>query len=442
MKDYDVAILGGGILGSSLAYLFSTFSTNRTVLLEREHFPAMHSSTRNTGVIHRPFYLNPKTKKLFAMSANLSYFLWKEMAEKYQLPWKETETLEVALDERGSRAVHDYGRYSIQNGMEEKEFQILDGREAATLEPEVKCESAFLSKTDTNVEFGRFASILMDLSIKNGLEARMNTAVQGISDSEGTVTLLEENSGKVDTIHAKIIVNVAGGESLFIARRAGLARNYAQLHFRGDYWRVSNSYPDRIHRNIYSVPRNLKYPFLDPHFVIRPDGVRELGPNASLVTGPYGYRRDDENHKSGYADILSSPLGPKLRLFKNFEFLHLVAREWRSSTFRSAMVDRMREFIPSIDSKIIAGRGLSGIRHNLIDRDGFVPEATLIKGDSSIHVLNFNSPGATGAPAYASYLINFLEKSGFLADRLDKSAARPDALWGNSIGRVSESMNL
>ena len=34
--------------------------------------------------------------------------------------------------------------------------------------------------------------------------------------------------------------------------------------------------------------------------------------------------------------------------------------------------------------------------------------------EQSLHVLNYNSPGATGAPAYSAYLVGLLKDGGFL----------------------------
>ncbi len=38
-------------------------------------------------------------------------------------------------------------------------------------------------------------------------------------------------------------------------------------------------------------------------------------------------------------------------------------------------------------------------------REGFVPEAVVVEEVRSVHVLNYNSPGATGAPAFSAHLV-------------------------------------
>src|SRR3989441_13048052 len=44
-----------------------------------------------------------------------------------------------------------------------------------------------------------------------------------------------------------------------------------------------------VRRNIYTVPRHPELPFLDPHWIVRADGRREIGPHAGPVPGPYTY---------------------------------------------------------------------------------------------------------------------------------------------------------
>jgi L-2-hydroxyglutarate oxidase len=434
MKNYNVAIVGAGVIGSSLAYILATFYNLKTVLIEMELKPAVHTSSRNTGVIHRPFYLHPEKKFIFAKSSQYSYVMWKELALKYNLPWKENGTIEVATSDKDKDTIENYRIYSEKNGIKDSEFEILDKERINELEPKVKSEAAFYSKTDTNVSFGAFTRKLVELGENSGLTTQLNSKVISLVDSNGTLRIKHNEMEK--TISADLIINVSGGGSLWLARSIGLARNYSVLHFRGDYWKLSNDNNLGISHNIYSVPQHLKYPFLDPHFIVRPDGTNEIGPNAHLVNSPYGYRKDDQNRRSGYGDLLSLPVFPKIKLFTDIEFISMVRKEWKSSTFRGEMVNRIRKFIPDIDENMITGSGLSGVRHSLIDKHGFVPEVVIENGQHSIHVLNFNSPGATGSPAFSCYLINEMIKKGLMEQTSIETESKEELIWGNEIKKV------
>lgn len=79
------------------------------------------------------------------------------------------------------------------------------------------------------------------------------------------------------------------------------------------------------------------------------------------------------------------------------------------------MVKRLQSFLPELREKHISEKGTSGIRTLLVDRKGnFAQEAVELETPLSLHVLNYNSPGATGAPAYAARVVSALEERGLL----------------------------
>ena len=438
MEEYDIAILGAGVIGSSIAYIISSFTGLKIVVLEKELEPAVHSSSRNTGVIHRPFYLDPSRKRTFAISSQISYSMWKELAVNKKLPWKQNGTLEVALKNDDLKTLEKYLKYSERNGMEEHEYSILDHKEIRSIEKGITSEYAFLSRTDTNVSFGQFTRTIFQLASEYGIKALFGVTVTQIDDKEG-ILLFYDNEGKERALSAKIVLNVSGGEALRQAKKCGLAKKYSILHFRGDYWKLGHKEMNDIKHNIYSVPRHLKYPFLDPHFIIRPNGEKEIGPNAHLVNSPYAYPKGDPNKRSGESDLFSLPFMPKIKLFTNHEFVSLAFNEWKSSMYRSEMIKRVKNFIPEINEAMIIGRGLSGIRHSLIDNNGFVPEAIIEKGERSLHVLNFNSPGATGSPAYAIFLYSEIKKMGLLPEeKCNLNLSNNNHIWYEGVKRASE----
>jgi len=212
-------------------------------------------------------------------------------------------------------------------------------------------------------------------------------------------------------LHSRFLINAAGGGSLEIAHYCGLASQYASLNFRGEYWVVDEPFASRVASNIYRPPRFPQYPFLDPHFVVRADGTRQIGPNAVLVPGPYVYSGIGLSKLSAF---LERPVSPKMELLMNRDFVALVAGEWRSSLSKKEMCDRVRRFVPALNARMLNRRAVFGVRSSVIDSSGFVPEAVLLKGEASAHIINFNSPGATGAPAYSAMVVNQLREEGLL----------------------------
>lgn len=411
LREYDIVIVGAGVLGASIAYELSVLYGGRVAVLDKEHKAGIHTSTRNTGVIHRPFYLDPARKEVFARSAQVSYGMWKELALKHGMPWSQKGTLEIATRESDVDTLESYGKWASSNGMSEDEFRIFGDDELKSYEPMVRGYGAFLSITDTCTSFGALTEKILELAAANGVTFFADSIVDSVEETGKDIDITCTKGTERVSIRAKFLINCSGGGALPLAHSMHLAKQYAVLHFRGDYWMIGESYPGKLRNNIYTVPKHRKFPFLDPHFILREDGRRELGPNAALVATPYDYS-DNPDSGSLAMKLLERPALPKLKLLTNTEFISLVRSEWKSSRSREEMARRVREFIPDLKTSYITGRGLSGVRNSLISTEGFVPEAKLVQSEHSIHVLNYNSPGATGAPAFALHVIGLLAESG------------------------------
>jgi L-2-hydroxyglutarate oxidase len=425
-KVYDIAIVGAGVLGVSIAYWLSQLYDCSILLIDQAHEVAFHTSSRNTGVIHRPFYLNPKTKKVFAASAGLSYPMWHDLAKRFGLPWRQVGTLEVALFDDEVATLEKYSSWGKENGIPDDELELLDSAEVKALEPDVRCKAAIHSKMDVSVDFGAFSRCVFGMAQRNGAEFIGGLRVESVGTGrDGVQQLGFAKGGAVKSVACRYMVNAAGGGSIDIAHMLEVAKEFTDLHFRGDYWLVEEPFASRVARNIYSVARYPQFPFLDPHFVVRADGTRQIGPNAALVAGPFTY----EGIGKGIAGkLLERPVSPKLRLFASGTFLSLVWTEWRSSVSKKAMCSRVNRFIPDLEASYLNRRGLSGVRSSVVGKEGFVPEAIQVEGSSSFHILNFNSPGATGAPAFSASVVRKMRESGALTDLVERPRSNP--IWG------------
>ena len=99
LEEFDVTIIGGGLLGTSISYWLSSLYDIKIAVVEKEPDVGMHTSSRNTGVVHSPFYLNPEKKGKLAKAAFLAQDMGKTFATKNGLTWNMVGTIEVALDE-------------------------------------------------------------------------------------------------------------------------------------------------------------------------------------------------------------------------------------------------------------------------------------------------------------------------------------------------------
>jgi L-2-hydroxyglutarate oxidase len=432
LKEVDVLVVGAGVLGVTIAYWLSSLYDSSILLIDQETGVARHTSSRNTGVIHRPFYLNPETRKTFALSAGLSYPLWRDLAARYGLPWKSVGTLEAALREDDIAVLEKYMRWGKDNGVEETELEMLDTRSVKFLEPEVECRAALHSKTDASVDFGKFTACVYRLALNEGLAFQGGLQVSSLKAEGEALEVSFSRNEQFPGVRCKLLINAAGGGSLDIAHMMGLASEYATLNFRGEYWLVDEPFASRVSRNVYTLPRHPQFPFLDPHFIVRSDGLREIGPNAVMVTGPYVY---EGLGLRSLSKLFARPSRPKLNLLTDADFLSMVANEWRSSLSKNAMSERVRRFIPGLDRRALNSRGIAGVRSSVIGNAGFVPEAILLQDERSVHILNYNSPGATGAPSYSASLVARLREVGLL-DGLRRKPYHPAGMiW--DFGRAA-----
>ena len=205
-----------------------------------------------------------------------------------------------------------------------------------------------------------------------------------------------------------------------------MLEGYSDLHFRGEYWVANTDIANLVKTNIYTVPRYTEFPFLDPHWIKRANGETEIGPNAVPVDSPESYDSFIKDIPTALSKITDIVTGSAKKLLLNPEFISLVSKEFHSSISKTAMVERVKRFIPKVKPENFPKRGTSGIRTPVISPNGkFVSDMIEIDGKNSFHIVNYNTPGATGAPAYSAFVIKRLQKNGIL----DSSIKRKNAIW-------------
>ena len=408
-NKFDIIIIGGGILGTSISYFLSFLNKSKKIaVIEQASKVAFHTSGRNTGKVHAPYLYNPDKKKLFAKAAFHGYEMWEEYSKLKNLPFKKDGVIEVALNKKDIKVLEKYLKWGKQNGLKDKDIKLLNKDEIKKIEPEIKCEAALYVYRDGSADYSIFTDSIMKDSIKNGTELILDTKVTNIKKQDGQweITLNDDNK-----IFTKFFINAAGGEAINIAHDVGVAQNLTDVHFRGEYWKIPKEYHNMTKTSVYSVPEFPDYPFLDPHWIIRVDGSCEIGPNAVPVFSPYGYDTA-ENIKEFIPKILEMLGSGARKAIFDKQFQELAINEIQSSMSKDVMINRVKRFLPKIDSKKILKKGTAGIRSSVIDEDGkFVPDVILMDEEKSFHILNYNSPGATGALPFAAHIVNHLNKT-------------------------------
>ncbi|MDG6985424.1 MAG: FAD-dependent oxidoreductase [Nitrososphaerota archaeon] len=424
-SDVDILIVGAGVLGLNVAYWLSTRFECTIAVADLADGAARHTSSRNTGVVHRPYYLDPQKKRVFAQTSLVSHALWESLAKAAGLPWKRAGTLNIGVEESEVKVLEQYRKWGLRNGMEESELELMDGSGVRNREPEVRAMAGLLSRTDVSVDFGAYSRHIWSrlAAMTRFLGGRRVVSVT--RRKESTAVSLVSSEGR-ESVTCGYLINAAGGGALRLAQSLGFAREHATLNFRGEYWAVDEPFASRVNTNIYRPPKFPQYPFLDPHFVVRADGSRQIGPNAVVVPGPYVYRGFGLSQAASFFD---RPVLPKARLFANRDFVTMAAAEWRSSVSKGAMCQRVRSFVPGLNPGMLTRRGIFGVRSSVVDRRGFVPEALIFRDEASAHITNFNSPGATGAPAFSAFVIEGLIRDGLLPRFRERTGGQKIPGW-------------
>jgi len=409
-NSFDLVIIGGGILGTSISYFLSFLNKSKQIaVIEQAHSVAFHTSGRNTGKVHAPYLYNPEKKKIFAKAAFHGYEMWEEYSKLKKLPFKKDGVIEVSLEEKGTKILEKYLKWGKQNGLQDNDIKLIDKNELKKIEPEIKCESALYVYKDGSVDYSKFTDSLMKDGKENGINFLLDSRVTDIrnTDNGWKITLNKQHE-----IFANYIINAAGGEAIDIAHKTGVGEQFTDVHFRGEYWKTPKEYHNLTKTSVYSVPEYPDYPFLDPHWIIRVDGGCEIGPNAVPVFSPYGYNKT-ENIKEFIPKIVEMLRSGARKTIFDKQFQELAINEIKSSVSKSSMINRVKRFLPKIDSEKITEKGTAGIRSSVIDENGkFVPDVILKNNSTSFHILNYNSPGATGALPFSANIVNHLNNQG------------------------------
>lgn len=427
-KNYDVIIIGAGILGVSIGYFLASNTRSKIAIIEQENDVALHSSSRNTGKVHAPFLYDPHKKKFFAKSCSLGYDMWKKYTESKKLLFKEDGVIEIAKKDGDLETLNKYYKWGLENGLNEKEIKILEEKQINEIEPNIVCKSALLCKKDASVNYFKLTKSLEEDNQQLGNHIFLSNKVIKITKNRNNknkkinIEIINTVTKNILNISCNFLINAGGGNSLKIANSMGIATEFINLHFKGEYWIAPDEYNHLTNHSIYTVPNNSKFPFLDPHWIKRVNGICEIGPNALPVFSydSYKFKRNIRNLIPKIKSIILKENFWKIST--NKEFMKLVFSEFESSLFKHKMIGRVKDFLPDIDSRKFRNKGISGIRSPLINKKGeFAPDTIIRKTEDSLHILNYNSPGATGSLPISAMIVQDLIIDSIVTKNRDQS---------------------
>jgi L-2-hydroxyglutarate oxidase LhgO len=397
MQTCDFLVIGGGVIGLSIARELRKRRTDAHVLLiEKESSCGAHASGRNSGVLHAGFYYSPDSLK--AKLTRLGNERLTAYCEEKRIPLNKCGKLVVAKDAADLPSLDELIRRGQANSIE---LQVLTEAEAKSIEPRVKTyQRALFSPRTSTVNPLQVIEAMQQDALREGIQIQCNTAYQG------------KNNGKVrtnqDCIEVGFVVNAAGLYADRIAMDYGFSEKYRILPFKGLYL-YSNEPPGAIRTNIYPVP-DLRNPFLGVHFTITADGKTKIGPTAIPALWRENYEGFGNFNFGELVEVASRGLG--LLTGAGFDFRRLAMEEIAKYS-RSKMVSLASVLAEGVAERNYQTWGRPGIRAQLLDITKRKLEMDFVlEGDNrSMHVLNAVSPAFTCSLPFAGYVCDHIDKA-------------------------------
>ena len=390
---YDVAVVGGGIIGLATARELSLrFPHLRIAGLEKEPDFNAHQSGHNSGVIHSGIYYAPGSLKA-RLCVEGRKLAWR-YCESKGIEFRNVGKLIVATEPEEIPRLDTLWERGKANGVEG--LELLDAAGIREREPYCRGLRAISSPVTGIVDWARVSRSFADDAKAAGVEFFLGHEVKRIERRAG-VTVLYAPRGDVSA-HAAI--TCGGLFSDRLAKMTGGGMDPKIVPFRGDYLLLKPEKQYLVRGNIYPVP-DPELPFLGVHFTPRMDGSVWLGPNAVPAFAREGYRLTTVDP----FDLLEMAAYPG--------FARLAKRFWRTGiaemyrdVSRPAYVEALRRYIPELTPDDCVA-GPSGVRAQAMNVRGELVDDFVFDGSEGVlHVRNAPSPAATASLAIAAHIVD------------------------------------
>ncbi len=387
---WDVAVVGGGIVGLATAKALAEEYELRVVVLEAEERLAAHQTGNNSGVVHSGLYYRPGSLK--ARNCTEGRLLLEAYCGERGIPYERCGKVVVATGEEQLSPLVDLERRGRENGL--TGVRRIGPEEIRELEPHAAGIAGLHVPETGIVDF-----VAVALSFAGDVRAAGGEVLTG-----HRVTGIRRRTGSMDVMTAAGalgcggLVNCAGLHSDRVARLAGLRPRARIVPFRGEYYVLRDDRRHLVRNLIYPVP-DVRFPFLGVHFTRRVSGEVEAGPNAVLAFKREGYIRTAFSLKDT-VETFTYPGFWKLGL----RYLGTgLAEQWRSLS-KTAFVRSLQELVPEIREEDVRPGG-AGVRAQALGPDGsLVDDFVLLRDEGMVHVINAPSPAATASLAIGRYV--------------------------------------
>jgi (S)-2-hydroxyglutarate dehydrogenase len=392
---YDVAIIGGGIVGMATAMALTQRRNLSLVVLEAEDHLAAHQTGHNSGVIHSGLYYKPGSLK--ARNCIEGRIALYEFCQEHGVAYENCGKIVVATREGELPALNMLEERGHANGLEG--LRRLRGDELHEYEPYVEGIAGLHVPQTGIVDYPAVTRKYAELSESRGAEIKLKARVVKFHrGNDGFV--LETTAGEV---HCRNLINCAGLQSDRVARMCGVDPKLQIIPFRGEYYELRPERHYLVNNLIYPVP-DPRFPFLGVHFTRMVHGGIEAGPNAVLAFKREGYKQ------------LNISIPDLVQYGTYLGFWRMASKYWQTgfgemyrSFSKAAFVKAMQVLIPDVYEEDVHAAG-SGVRAQALEPNGFlVDDFRIVEDERMIHVLNAPSPAATASISIGASIATMAE---------------------------------
>jgi L-2-hydroxyglutarate oxidase LhgO len=388
--------MGAGMVGLSVAYQISKrYPLLSITIIEKESDVGMHSSGRNSGILHAGLYYEPSSLKAKVCVSGAKRL--KEWCKEEKLQVMECGKVVTPQKPELDKQLEVLVERGRANGAT---VELIDKKQFSELVPDGHTSTgrAIWSPDTCVVKPMQVIQKLKQRLQEGGIDFLFFQEQWKVAENSKQIIFTDGNKLSYDHL-----INCTGLQADKVAHQFGVGEKYTMLPFKGSYWQVKKNAPFKFNTNLYPVP-DLEVPFLGVHVTPSVDGVTYLGPTATLAMGRENYRGFQGVEPLMTLNFLRHMTLQVITNKRMRNYVYNQAFDWTPKNFLNAI----RAIIPKIEMGHIEKSSKVGIRPQLYDKkkNELVQDFIMLNGPNSTHVVNAISPAFTASFELADYILD------------------------------------